>query len=497
MKYFPKKLSYIFIGIVFLLITIFGLFFYFFPQREIPPTENTIYFASIASYHHPNESTFEVTPAQKFQPSSLDIALALEYAKSLDKTANFKFISSLAELKKYLLDNPGVIGIGLSSNNFANQEDHKFQVTQAFSHNVQKIITNKNSKIPNNFFNQNDSIPNTLINLQKSIIYISSNNPSIHELLKKFKNYPNVEVMISNHTNFEIADILKDHPNHLAVVNVNDIPLIKLVFSKLKTRNDFEITTDNVWAFTKKSKTHDISEINRFRNELSQNNRLKTLIESFAIKNKYLDNLDLQYFDKRIKRRLFPLIDKFKSAANETEQSWTLLSALSYQESQWDNNAISSTGARGLMMINQVTAQQLKISQDDPPTVQINAGAKYLKLLRDDLRYVKEPDRTLIALAAYNTGPGAINKIIKNIYHKNLQDYPKSSFTEKGKYIKSSLPKSIWLTINWPEIRKYITDNSKLGRISAQPVILTERIRIFERLLNELDKYGYLHKSHQ
>ncbi|MBM3116854.1 membrane-bound lytic murein transglycosylase MltF [Jeongeupia naejangsanensis] len=96
----------------------------------------------------------------------------------------------------------------------------------------------------------------------------------------------------------------------------------------------------------------------------------------------------------------------FKKAAAETNLDWRLLAALSYQESHWDPNAVSPFGVRGLMMLTTDTAQRMGVDRLNP-VQSIQGGARYLAMLRDGLPDdIPEPDRTWLAMAAYNVGLG-------------------------------------------------------------------------------------------
>ena len=70
-----------------------------------------------------------------------------------------------------------------------------------------------------------------------------------------------------------------------------------------------------------------------------------------------------EIFVSRINQRLPEWVNLFKEAASQTDQHWTLLAAISYQESHWDPKAISKTGVRGLMMLTQKTAREVCITK--------------------------------------------------------------------------------------------------------------------------------------
>jgi membrane-bound lytic murein transglycosylase F len=97
----------------------------------------------------------------------------------------------------------------------------------------------------------------------------------------------------------------------------------------------------------------------------------------------------------------------FHEAERLTGIDWRLLAALGYQESQWEPLATSPTGVRGLMMLTADTADRLKVTDRLDPQQSILGGARYLQMLKDTLpARIEEPDRTFLALAAYNVGYG-------------------------------------------------------------------------------------------
>ncbi|HWE49069.1 MAG TPA: lytic transglycosylase domain-containing protein [Bryobacteraceae bacterium] len=76
-------------------------------------------------------------------------------------------------------------------------------------------------------------------------------------------------------------------------------------------------------------------------------------------------------------------------------------------ESGFNPAAISPKGATGLMQLMPDTARQLGVDPKDPRQ-NAEGGAQYL---RDLLAlYENRPDQVLLALAAYNAGPGAVEK---------------------------------------------------------------------------------------
>ena len=82
---------------------------------------------------------------------------------------------------------------------------------------------------------------------------------------------------------------------------------------------------------------------------------------------------------------------------------WRLLAAMAYQESHWNPNARSHTGVRGMMMLTGATASELGVEDRTDPLQSLRGGARFFKnLLRRLPSDIEEPDRTFLALAAYN-----------------------------------------------------------------------------------------------
>ncbi|MBK7249581.1 MAG: membrane-bound lytic murein transglycosylase MltF [Gammaproteobacteria bacterium] len=112
-------------------------------------------------------------------------------------------------------------------------------------------------------------------------------------------------------------------------------------------------------------------------------------------------------FSGHIEARLPSLQPLFEQASLETGLDWRLLAALGYQESQWNPRAESPNGAQGVMMLMADTAASLGVSDPWDARENIFAGARYITQMRDKIpARIPEPDRTWLALAAYNVGLG-------------------------------------------------------------------------------------------
>ena len=101
-----------------------------------------------------------------------------------------------------------------------------------------------------------------------------------------------------------------------------------------------------------------------------------------------------------------------EEASRKYDLDPTLVYSVIITESGGNPNAVSPKGAKGLMQLMDGTAEQMGVADSLNPQQNIHGGAKYLRQLLD--KYNGDLPRTL---AAYNAGPGAVDK------HKGVPPY--------------------------------------------------------------------------
>jgi len=98
-----------------------------------------------------------------------------------------------------------------------------------------------------------------------------------------------------------------------------------------------------------------------------------------------------------------PFLGMARTAARRHGIPEDLFLRLVQQESGWNAGARSHKGAMGLAQLMPQTARQLGVDANDPRQ-NLDGGARYLRMMYN--RY----SNWRLALAAYNAGPGAVDK---------------------------------------------------------------------------------------
>jgi membrane-bound lytic murein transglycosylase F len=147
--------------------------------------------------------------------------------------------------------------------------------------------------------------------------------------------------------------------------------------------------------------------LDAFFAKVRRDGTLARLAERYFADTGHVERIDAGIFRDRIRKALPDWRKTFIEAQAKSGIEWRLLAAIAYQESQWDPDATSETGVRGLMQLTEDTARSLGVADRlDPKSAAIGA-ARYLAGLERKLpARIAEPDRTWLALAAFNIGIG-------------------------------------------------------------------------------------------
>jgi peptidoglycan lytic transglycosylase F len=147
--------------------------------------------------------------------------------------------------------------------------------------------------------------------------------------------------------------------------------------------------------------------LDRFIAKLRRDGTLDRLADRYFGEPGQVERIDAGVFQERVRKALPEWRKTFLEAQAKSGVEWRLLAAIAYQESQWDPDATSETGVRGLMQLTEDTARHLGVADRLDPRAAAIGAARYLADLKRKIPgRIAEPDRTWLALAAFNIGIG-------------------------------------------------------------------------------------------
>ena len=272
----------------------------------------------------------------------------------------------------------------------------------------------------------------------------------------------------------DLMQLVADEIIDYTIGDSNEVALSKPFFLKLRVAFDISEPQQLAWMFPKDKDDSLYKEAVKFFKKINENGELTRLIERTY---GHVDNLNYVgtiVFRRHIAQRLPAFESMFRKYAKEHGLDWRMLVALSYQESLLSPEAVSPTGVRGLMMLTRKTAKGLGIKDRRDPESSIKGGAKYFAQTREKMPMeITEPDRTWLALAAYNVG-------FYHVEDARIITRQRGLDPNKGIDVKTSLP--LLAQPKWHKETKY-------GYARGwEPVRYVENIRSYYDILRRDDE---------
>ncbi|MCI0435786.1 MAG: membrane-bound lytic murein transglycosylase MltF [Gemmatimonadetes bacterium] len=162
--------------------------------------------------------------------------------------------------------------------------------------------------------------------------------------------------------------------------------------------------------------------VSRFFADITHSGSLAAVLDRYYGKSDRFEFVGPRSFLRDVQTRLPRYRGWFEEAATAVGEDWRLIAAIGYQESHWRPDAVSPTGVRGLMMLTVDTARHIGVADRVDPRQSIFGGARYYALVRAKIpKRVADPDRTWLALAAYNVGYGHLEdaRVLTQMHGRN------------------------------------------------------------------------------
>ena len=326
--------------------------------------------------------------------NGFEYLLAKDFADSLGVELKVTTKSTLASL---LLSIGGPQG-DFAAANLVNTADRgkSYKFSHPYHQVVQQLIYFSGDQRPKSLSQLNGNL---------SVIAGSSHSENLQQLRKQLpslswheENDAEMSEMIRKVHNGEISYTIADSLAY--EINRHIYP---------NTRKAFNVSAPQAlaWAFSDDGDGTLLQAANRFLKQYTDSGQLDTLKQQLFSQTKRFSAADSKQLGQLVNDRLPKFEAMFRDTAKKHNLDWHLVAAISYQESHWNPRAKSPTGVRGLMMLTLDTAKEMGVTNRLDPTQSLEGGVAYFLKLKARLpERIKDPDRTLFALAAYNVGFG-------------------------------------------------------------------------------------------
>lgn len=259
------------------------------------------------------------------------------------------------------------------------------------------------------------SLPLTrLSDLAGRSIHVLAGSRQAAALAEIKKSVPDMEIIeLDEISDIDLLEDIAERRIEYAVVDRAMFEVALQVSPALQASLEISPPQPIAWIFPNNANEELVTRAREFISRFQKTNDYARLRDRYFGHIQRLDANEITAFIEASKTTLPKLKSLFQAAQTLSGIDWRLLAALAYQESQWDASATSPTGVRGIMMLTGDTADQLGVKNRLDAKESILAGARYLDQLRQIVPAgTHEPDRTWLAMAAYNIGRGHFNAAI-------------------------------------------------------------------------------------
>lgn len=390
------------------------------------------------------------------QAQGPEYSLTQKYAESLGLEVEYKVYESTDNVFQALENGEG--DIAAASLTITSERLKKYLFTDSYLNVSEYLVCHRDIKKSKNI----DNLTDKDIVVAKSSSYIES--------IKD--NFPNISINIDDDiSSIQIIENVHSKTTQCTVIDSHIFDINRRYYPELEKNYVISEEKSLAWVLRPSALALQESINHWFSKDLTQD-FLKQHNEKYYGHIDTFDYVDIQKFRRRVRNRLPKYQKVFTESAKKYNLSETLLIAQSYQESHWNPRAKSFTGVRGIMMLTLPVAKSLGVKSRLNAKENIIAGAKYFSSLKEIFdEQVQEPDRTWMALAAYNVGRG---------HFRDAQNLAKK--LKKSPYKWADL-KEVLPLLSRQEYYKDLRYGYARGN---EPVKYVQRIREYENILSNI-----------
>lgn len=342
-------------------------------------------------------STYYIGPEG---PQGFEYDLLNSYAQYLDVDLNITTVNTIKEALEFS-KNPN-IHITSASLSKTKEREKTFNFGPSYFEVQEQVICHRgmlgSGKFPRNIedlaglkivVGESTSYAQTIQNLQADGYDINAS------LTAEYSTEELLEQVSKNEIECTIAD------SNIYALNLR-------YFTEMRVAFTVSVREQLAWTLAPDSKELEAN-MYSWLNSFNQSGALAQLKDHYYSYVMFFDYYNTKMFYKRIESRLPKYKEYFMKMADRYEVPWTLLAAMSYQESHWNPKAKSFTGVRGMMMLTLSTAKMLGIKNRLDAKQSIRGGTRHLKNLMGLIpEGIHGENHLKFALASYNVGLGHI-----------------------------------------------------------------------------------------
>ena len=385
-----------------------------------------------------------------------EYALSQAFAEHLGVNARYVIMDSIPEVLDAIQSGEGHIAAAALTRTDEREKLHRFGPD--YESVQQQVVCHRDGPVPKDI--------SELSSVRLLVIEGSSYVERLNELKEEFPELKwGTTVELSTD---EILEQVSRKEVDCAVADSNIVAINRRYFPDLEVAFPISEEQSLAWVLPPNARRL-AAELEKWFAKADDSGLLASLDERYYGHVTIFDYVDTKRYMRRILSRLPRYRETFESAAEKFDISWTLLAAVSYQESHWNPRARSPTGVRGMMMLTLPTARAMGVKNRLDPQQSIMGGARYLaRMIERVPDEVHGEDRLWFALAAYNIGYGHLQDA--RVLAKRLGKDP-----DRWHSLKTVLP----LLSRKKHYRKLKHGYAR----GSEPVIYVERIRSYLDIL--------------
>lgn len=274
---------------------------------------------------------------------------------------------------------------------------NRFDYGPAYQHVSQQLV-----------FQAGTAKPRSLTGLEKPIVTVSGSSQA-HILNEKLSDEsslnPNMLITTEDSDSEELLQQVANGDIAYTIADSNRLALQRRRFPNLAVALTLSKDIPMAWALPRSQDDSVKAALIEYFGTVHQSGWFTALEDKYFGHIRQFDYVDSRAFNNAAETTLSQYKSLFQKYSGELD--WRLLAAMSYQESHWEPEAVSRTGVRGLMMLTMDTAGDWNVDDRTDPEQSIRGGSRYFASLVSRIpARIREPDRTWMAMAAYNIGMG-------------------------------------------------------------------------------------------